>query len=39
MPSNLRMPRSFWSYLWRAIIGILVIGIVLFVYSTFVGAP
>lgn len=39
MPSRLRMPQRFWSYLWKAVIGLMVIGIALLIYSTLVGAP
>lgn len=39
MPSDLRMPRRFWAYLWRAVIGIMIIGATLLIYSTVVGAP
>jgi len=39
MPSNLRMPGRFWAYLWRAVIGIMIIGVTLLIYSTLVGAP
>ena len=39
MPSNLRMPRRFWAYLWRAVIGIFVIGIALLIYSTLSALP
>jgi len=39
MPLKLRMPPRFWSYLWKAVIGLMVIGMTLLIYSTLVGAP